>query len=173
MTGMTGTTGTTGSGGLLATRRRRVALVVLAQVAILVVAVSGQLSARVLGQDYRLRVAAYDPIDPFRGAYVELSYPELFPPDVVTDGSSGQVYVTLVTQDGISRAGTRGSSRPASGPYLRCERDVRPRCGIEHLFLPQDQALSLQLALQNSSAVATIRVDSRGHAALVSVDPPR
>lgn len=163
----------TGSAGLLASRRLRAALVVLAQVVILLVAVSDRLSARVLGQEYRLHVSAFDPIDPFRGAYIELSYPDLFPPDLVLDPSSGPVYVTLVTQDGVTRAGTRSSSRPATGPYLRCERDARPRCGIETFFLPQDRALGLQLALRTSGAVATIRVDSRGNAALVSVEPPR
>ena len=36
-----------------------------------------QLSARVAGEEYRFAVEPVDPIDPFRGAYVVLGYPDL------------------------------------------------------------------------------------------------
>ena len=35
------------------------------------------LSARLTGEEVALRVEPIDPIDPFRGAYVDLGYPDL------------------------------------------------------------------------------------------------
>ena len=62
---------------MMTSRITRVVAVVLAQAALVVVAVWAPLSARATGQEVVLRVAAYDPIDPFRGAYVQLGYPDL------------------------------------------------------------------------------------------------
>ena len=42
-----------------------------------VVAVWAPLSARLTGEEVVLRVEPVDPVDPFRGAYVDLSYPDL------------------------------------------------------------------------------------------------
>lgn len=55
----------------------RVAGVVLTSLALLAVAVWPQLSARFTGDEVVLRVQPVDPIDPFRGAYVDLGYPDL------------------------------------------------------------------------------------------------
>lgn len=49
---------------------------VLTSLALLAVAVWPQLSARFTGDEVVLRVQPVDPIDPFRGAYVDLGYPE-------------------------------------------------------------------------------------------------
>ena len=59
------------------TRAVRVGAVVLAQLAMVGVAVWAPLSARLTGEQVVLRVQPVDPIDPFRGAYVELAYPDL------------------------------------------------------------------------------------------------
>ena len=56
---------------------KRIALVAVLQLALVPLAVLPQLSARVTGETYRMRVAPVDPIDPFRGAYIDLSYPDL------------------------------------------------------------------------------------------------
>ena len=50
---------------------------VLIQLALVGVATYGQLSARLTGEEFALRVGTLDPIDPFRGAYVTLGYPDL------------------------------------------------------------------------------------------------
>jgi hypothetical protein len=44
------------------------------------------------------------------------------------------------------------------------------RCGIESWFLPQDEAIAVERAVASGSAVARVRVDGRGHAALVGVE---
>ena len=61
------------------TRRLAIWLPVLlvAQLALVALAVFPQLSARATGEELRLRVEPVDPIDPFRGAYVTLGYPDL------------------------------------------------------------------------------------------------
>ena len=59
------------------TRAVRVGAVVLAQLALVGVAVWAPLSARLTGETVVLRVEPVDPIDPFRGAYVQLAYPDL------------------------------------------------------------------------------------------------
>ena len=59
---------------------------------------------------------------------------------------------------------------PAEGLYLTCDDSSwRLECGIESWFLPQDEAAGLQDALGAGGAVATVKVDAAGHAALVEV----
>lgn len=158
-------------------RRMLVAAAVLAQGVIVGAAVAGPLSARVTGQEYLLRVAPYDPIDPFRGAYVSLSYPDLTTV-ALQDGSTGlpdgTVYVTLVRDGQVwIQGGQPQSRRPATGPYLRCENEGwRLRCGIESLFLPQGEAAETGRLLADGSVLARIKIDGRGNAALIDLVPP-
>jgi uncharacterized membrane-anchored protein len=155
-------------------RRARLGAACLVQLALLGGVLWPQLSARVAGDEYRLAVEPVDPIDPFRGAYVVLGYPDL--PLQQTDDSnvrpSGTVYVPLEQQDdtGLWEGGEPVKTRPSDGPYLRCEVDWVLRCGIESLFASQDDARRLEQELADG-AVATVRVDDRGNAALMGIEP--
>ncbi len=163
-------------------RTATTALIAVSQLALVGVAVAPQLSARVLGDTYLVRVAPIDPIDPLRGAYVALDYPDLRRDDsqsfgepglgALEDGEEGDVYVTLVEQDGVWAADEWSRDRPEDGPYLACDdRSWQVRCGIESYFLPQDEARATEALLQDG-AVAEIKVDSRGNAAVVDVRAP-
>ena len=155
---------------------RKVALVAVLQLALVPLAVWPQLSARATGDTYLMRVAPVDPIDPFRGAYVHLSYPDLrtesmSDPPSLEDGESGTVYTTLVEQDGLWVLGEYTRTRPGNGPYMTCDdRHWAIRCGIETWFASQDDARRLEREIDRG-AVATIKIDSRGHAAIVALDP--
>lgn len=149
--------------------RNRIALVAMVQLACVLVAVAPQLSARAAGNEYRLAVAPLDPIDPFRGAYVTLDYPGMRGAD---DGSSGDLYVSLVRDGDLWRPGPLSRTRPDGGPYLACDDTYwQVRCGIESWFVPQDEAARLERRLWESGAVATVKVDGRGNAAIVALDP--
>ncbi len=148
----------------------KVTVVALVQLALVGVAVAPRLSARLTGDEYLLRVAPVDPIDPFRGAYVDLDYPDL-DLDRETPGDEGTVYVTLEQDGDVWVASGYTRERPSGPPYLTCnDRDWRLRCGIESLFLPQDEAASMQADLGDGSMVAVVKVDGRGNAALVRVE---
>ncbi len=155
---------------LLTSRRHRVVAATLVQLALVPFAVAGQLSARLTGEEYLLEVAPVDPIDPFRGAYVALDYPGL------PDGGGGArhgdvVYVPLVRSGEVWTGSPAVTERPEAGPFLRCEDDYgRLRCGIDSWFLPQDEALAMERAVGEGGAVAEVRIDSRGRAALVDVE---
>jgi uncharacterized membrane-anchored protein len=150
-------------------RTATVALIAASQLVLVGVAVAPQLSARVLGDTYLVRVAPVDPIDPFRGAYVALDYPDLRHDDRQSSGEGGDLYVSLVEEDGVWTGGEWSRRRPADGPYLACDdRSWQVRCGIESWFLPQDEAREAERLLQDG-AVAEIKVDSRGNAAVVGV----
>jgi uncharacterized membrane-anchored protein len=164
-------------------RAVRIGAVVLAQLALVAVAVWAPLSARVTGEQVTLRVQPVDPIDPFRGAYVELSYPDLpdqafsSDPSVeeqqVLDEDRGPAYVPLTQAGAVWLGGPVVRTPPADGLYLACDdSDYRLRCGIESWFLPQDEAAGLQDALRGGTARATVKVDDSGHAALVAVTAP-
>ena len=153
----------------------KVAALAVAQLALVGGAVAPQLISRATGEDYLLRVAPVDPIDPFRGAYVTLTYPDLrerndsIPPSV-DDGERGEVFVTLVEEGGFWVLGERTRTRPADGHYLAChDREWVIRCGIESFFVPQDRAVALQDDL-GDGGVATVRIDSRGVATVMSVE---
>ena len=149
----------------------KVGAVALVQLALVGAAVAPRLSARLTGDEYRLRVAPVDPIDPFRGAYVDLSYPDLRDVDDEVGSASGPVYVTLVRAGDVWTAGGASRERPDDAPYLACDdRDWRLRCGIESWFLPQDEAAAMQEWVTSGSMVAVVKVDGRGHAALVRVE---
>ena len=148
----------------------KVTVVALVQLALVGVAVAPRLSARLTGDEDLLRVAPLDPIDPFRGAYVDLDYPDL-DHDRETPGEEGTVYVTLEQDGDVWVASGYTRERPSGPPYLTCnDRDWRLRCGIESLFLPQDEAASMQADLGDGSMVAVVKVDGRGNAALVRVE---
>ena len=155
-----------------------VAAACAAQLALVGVAVAGPLSARLTGDEYLLAVQPVDPVDPFRGAYVDLGYPTLsgsseggfWRPDEVP-GERGAVFVPLVRDGALWRGGEATRTRPDSGPYVRCnDAEWRLRCGIESWFLPQDKAIGVERAVASGSAVARVRVDARGNAALVGVE---
>ncbi len=156
---------------LLGTRPRRVAVATLVQLGLVPIAVAAPLSARLTGDEYVLEVAPLDPIDPFRGAYVALDYPDL------PDGSRGSgaqdgqtVYVPLARSGDLWTGQRATTTRPDTGPYLRCKADDwRLRCGIDSWFLPQDRARAMEQEVREGRAVAVVRIDSRGNAALVDV----
>jgi uncharacterized membrane-anchored protein len=156
---------------------RRVATVALVQLALVALAVAPRLSAQLTGDAYRLRVAASDPVDPFRGAYVALGYPDLRLPradDATGRGGlpdSGHVYVPLLRDGRVWRGGAWSRTRPQDAPYLTCSSDGwRLRCGIESWFTGQDDARVVGQRLSRAGGTATIKVDGGGHAVLVGLD---
>jgi uncharacterized membrane-anchored protein len=152
----------------------RIGVVAVIQLALVAVAVAPRLSARLTGDEYLFRVQPVDPIDPFRGAYVDLGYPDLrLEQDVELDrvDGKGTLYVTLVKDGDVWVASGYSRTRPGASPYLTCDdRDWRIRCGIESLFLPQDEAAEMQAGLAAGDAVAVVKVDDRGNAALLHVE---
>jgi uncharacterized membrane-anchored protein len=155
----------------LSSRPARVAAAVVVQLALVAVAVSGQLSARLTGDEYSFRVEPVDPIDPFRGAYVALDYPDLVPNNENLPGDRGDVFLPLTEDGEVWAAGTPTRTRPDDGPYLACtDRNYEVRCGIDSWFLPQDDARQLEGAIRDGDVVARVRIDGRGNAALVAVD---
>jgi uncharacterized membrane-anchored protein len=157
-------------------------IIAASQLALVGVGVAPQLSARTTGETYLLQVAPLDPIDPFRGAYVALDYPDLRHDDSesfgapglgdIRDGQQGDVYITLVQQGDVWAADGWTRDRPETGPYLACDdRSWQIRCGIESFFLPQDQAAETETLLRDG-AVAEVRIDGRGNAAVVDVRAP-
>lgn len=151
-----------------------VALVALSQLALVGVGVAPQLSARVNGETIHLKVAPVDPIDPFRGAYVVLDYPDLTPPDGSWDyggeSDADHLYIVLEERDGLAVGTDWTYERPASGLYLACApRPWEASCGIDSWFAPQDEALRIEREIASGHAIAEVRVDSRGNAAIVGL----
>lgn len=157
----------------LSTRAGLVAGACLVQAVLVPAAVWPQLSARVTGQEYLLEVAPLDPIDPFRGAYVTLDYPGLATADSGDDEpAGGTVYYRLVP-DGEVWVGDGPAvvQRPESGPYLSCVSESwRTSCGIESFFAAQEEALRLEQELAQGGALARVRIDGRGNAAVVGIE---
>lgn len=175
-------------------RTTYVAIAVALQLLLVPLAVFGQLSARLTGEEHLIRVGPVDPIDPFRGAYVTLGYPDLQPDDrerkALDEGDQGDVYVTLVEDDGVLVADEFSRSRPADGVYLACDdRSWQLRCGIESLFLPQGKAADVQRDIdqsgmfneefdefgnplpdrRDSGYAAKVKIDRWGHATVVEL----
>ncbi|HVE99519.1 MAG TPA: GDYXXLXY domain-containing protein [Mycobacteriales bacterium] len=149
-------------------RTAAIAAAVGIQAVLVVGAVAPRLSARLTGEEYLLRVEPVDPIDPFRGAYVTLAYPDLASPERTPFGDD-DVFVRLVRDGDVWRGGGVTSQRPDDGPYIACQDGYRLRCGIESLFASQAEARSLERDLASGGAVARIKVDRRGNAIVLGL----
>ncbi len=149
------------------------ALVAVVQAALVTTAVAPQLMARFTGETYQFKVAPLDPIDPFRGAYVTLDYPDLQRPDQDNYEDRGPIYLTLVAEGDVMVAEQFLDDRPdGDTPYLACHDDGwQVDCGIDSLFLPQDEAADMEDTLRDG-AIAEVRIDGRGNAALIDVRAP-
>lgn len=155
---------------LLSHTPTRIAVVALTQLLLVGVAVAPRLSAWATGEEYLLEVAGFDPHDPFRGAYAQLDYPGLPSGRRVPDGTA---YLPLQRDGEVWVARRVLTERPDDGPYLTCEGDGWDlHCGIESWFAHDQEALAVEDALRSSTGVAVIKVDSRGHAALVDLRLP-
>jgi uncharacterized membrane-anchored protein len=159
---------------LLVSRTGRVAGAMLLSLALVPLAVAGQLSARLTGEEYLLQVAPVDPVDPFRGAYVALTYPGIPNGTELSRGDEDEddvAYVALTRSGEVWVGLSPVAEPPESGPFLRCRDERwRLRCGIDSWFLPQEEAYAMEQAVRAGTAVARVRVDSRGNAALVDVE---
>ncbi len=153
------------------TRRRLVALgLALAVQLVLLAAVAGpRLAVRLTGTEYRLAVAPLDPIDPLRGAYVELRVRGV---PAFTD-HKGTVFVPLRPAEGgkglLRGAGTVAEA-PADGPYLRCAAEGSVTCGIESFFASQGDARRLGARLPGKGGVARVKIGLGGRAVLVGLE---
>ncbi|MGW4643074.1 GDYXXLXY domain-containing protein [Sphaerisporangium sp. NPDC004334] len=147
-----------------------VAAALLLQMALLVVVLRPQLSARLSGAEYRLAAGPVDPVDPFRGAYVMLTYPGL---PSAEGQAAGRVYVRLVRDGALWKGAGVERRRPAAGPYLACRTGGygNLRCGIDSLFLPEDKARRVGSELAADRAAAVVKIDDEGNAALIDVVP--
>ncbi len=153
------------------------------QVLLLGVAAWIPLSVRLTGEEVRLRVEVADRWEPFADAYVDLSYPDLpgehFPEGEVSeeeverlDAELGVAFVPLTRDGAVWVGGDVVRSEPADGRFLRCDdSDWRARCGIETAYLASgSENDGVRAALRSGDAVAVVRVDDAGRAALIRVD---
>lgn len=149
------------------------AAVLAVQLLLVLFAVLPQLSPRVSGTEVTLRVAPVDPIDPFRGAYVDLRYPDLPDQSFTSDGDDprGTAYVPLVQEGDVWVGGTLQRTRP-DGLYLTCDdASWRLTCGIESWFVGQSVAADIESSMREDDALATIRVDRWGNATITDLRP--
>ena len=147
--------------------------VLVVQLVLTLVAVLPQLSPRISGTEVALRVGPVDPIDPFRGAYVDLDYPDLPQPDFSKEGPQdlGTAYVPLRQEGDVWVGGEVQRSEP-DGLFLRCDDSGwRLECGIESWFVGQSVAHELEESVRDEDAIATVRVDRWGNAAIVDLTP--
>ncbi len=152
-------------------RRRGLALLAAlgVQLALLAVVAAPRLAVRVTGAEYRLATEPVDPIDPLRGAYVDLRLRGL--PRYTQ--RRGTVFVALKpAAGGLLRGSGTLARAPSEGPYLRCDAhdgaDVS--CGIESFFASQDDARRLAARGARRPLVARVKVGLGGRAVLVGLE---
>ncbi|MDP8909075.1 MAG: GDYXXLXY domain-containing protein, partial [Chloroflexota bacterium] len=107
------------------------ALALAVQLALIAAVAAPRLAPRLTGTEYRIATVALDPIDPFRGAYVDLRLRGV----PAFTRREGTVYVPLVRRrDGTYRGSGTRREPPTDGPFMRCHADGEVRCGIESFF---------------------------------------
>ncbi len=166
-------------------RAVRVGAVVLAQLALVGVAVWAPLSARLTGDDVVLRVEPVDPVDPFRGAYVQL-----WPTPTCPTRRAGRRHPHRGAAAGPRRrarhrlraadpqgevwvGGPVQRTAPADGLYLTCDDSSwRSSAASRAGSCRRTRRPACRTPLRGGTAVATVKVDAAGHAALVDVTTP-
>jgi uncharacterized membrane-anchored protein len=149
--------------------RRWLYVAVAFQILLVLVAVGPRLLPRLAGDEYRVLVEPVDPIDPFRGAYVDLDYGIQ---GLDAGSPDGTVYVPIEpARPGSARRLGRARRIKPSGPFLRCEgEEFSVRCGIESFFASQREARRLEHELAAGGAVARVKIDGAGRAAIVGLE---
>jgi len=151
-------------------RRRWLIAALALQVALVGWTALPRLLPRLTGTEYRILVEPVDPIDPFRGAYVDLAYPLLRESG---GREEGRLWVPLRREgDAWVPAEILRRRPPGDQPVMRCEaRDYRIRCGIESFFASQTEAKRLEGLVARGGAIARVRIDGAGRAAIVGLEP--
>jgi uncharacterized membrane-anchored protein len=138
------------------------------QFAVLAVVAAPRLAVRLTGTEYRLITEPVDPIDPLRGAYVDLRLRGV--PDFTE--RRGTVFVELAPAGGGALRGSATLVEPPSGPYLRCDADSggEVSCGIESFFASQGEARRLGAGARDGKLIARVKVGLGGRAVLVGLE---
>jgi hypothetical protein len=142
-------------------RTPALALALAVQLALIAAVAAPRLAPRLTGTEYRLATVALDPIDPFRGAYVDLRLRGV----PTFTRRQGTVYVPLVRRrDGTYRGSGTRRQPPTHGPFMRCHADGEVR------FASQSEARRLERALARLGAIARVKIDDAGRAALIDLE---
>ena len=161
----------------------RVTAAVVVQGLLLGVAVWAPLAARFTGEEVLLRVGASDTWELGEDAYVHLAYPDLpgdehYPgPEVseeeveAIEAEQGLAFIPLARKGETWVGGEVVRDEPTEGLFLRCDDSQWGlRCGIETAYLATgSENDAVRDALRTDNALATVRVDGSGHAALIGV----
>ena len=134
------------------------------------------------GDTYLMTVAPLDPIDPFRGAYVDPRLPRPAPrrlrsfdgPGWARSRTARRATSTSPSsqQGDVWVAGEWPRERPDDGPYLACD-DRTGRSGAASRASSSRRTRPPRpRTLLRDGAVAEVRIDGRGNAAVVDVRAP-
>jgi uncharacterized membrane-anchored protein len=133
--------------------------------ALIPIGMLGLKEARYAGADrVLLQVEPVDPLDPFRGEYVALSYSISRLP-----GPTGTVYVPLYRTGGDAWTGYAvRTSRPDGGTYIRgfSNGSGTIRYGIEHAYVQEGMGRQYEIAAQERRLYAEVAIDGDGRGRL-------
>ena len=124
------------------------------------------------GRHVLLRAGPVDPIDPFRGRYVALTY-EISSLPVSAPVEPGEVvYVRLRRRDGAWSGRRAETERPDEGTFIRgrvvssWRGRVRIEYGIETYYADEDEAPRLERELGRRRLYVDVALDGGGGAAI-------
>ena len=154
------------------TRRRRLLFVALvaAQALLPLVLIAWNEQALASGTQVTLKTAPVDPVDPFRGRYVTLSYEISSLPTPYDAGTT--VYVPLTDGGETWLGGTPTDARPGEGTFIRgyVSPSGRIEYGIGRYFTDEDEARTLEAA---GPLLVDVVLSDEGVARIAGVRPVR
>ncbi len=152
-------------------RRRLVFVALVAAQALLPLAlIAWNEQALASGTNVTLKTAPVDPVDPFRGRYVTLSYEISSLPTPYDAGAT--VYVPLTDGGETWLGGTPTDVRPDEGTFIRgyVGPSGRIEFGIGRYFTDEDEARRLEAA---GPLLVDVVLDEHGAARIAGVRPVR
>ncbi len=164
-----------------------IAIVALAQTAVLAYMVTDRVRLLSAGREITLPIVPVDPRDLFRGEYVRLGYDVARVPVKLLDGPApgpnAPFYVVIEKQpDGAwkpvkvtralpqeaspDRSVLKGRAAFSSAPWTGPNAVQQVRYGIESYFVPEGQGKRLEDLAREKRMAALIAVDAKGNAAI-------
>lgn len=155
----------------LSSLSRRVALLVAAQLVILMLLVAVRQWTLATGTPVLLAVEPLDPRALFQGDYVHFRY-RIGHDDAMPAAAPGdRLYVSLVQKGETWEVDAVSAARPAGGVFLKgtLGDDGRIAYGIEDFFVPEGEGRALERPADGETVTVRVAVDRFGGAAIQAI----
>ena len=125
--------------------------VIFIQLCVPVYMIANKYAVLKTGEEFKFRVSAVDPYDPFRGRYVAIAVQR-------ASYAEGKYGVIEVGEDGFARISSTSDSKPIAGAYVKSGSSRMFLLPIDRYYMDEAFAPRAQALTWRENAYVTVRV---------------